>query len=109
MSSKLYVLVRADLSRSQQAVQAGHAVVEWIKAEACKFDWDGREIKTRPWRWGWEGQTLIYLKAENLKDLTFCYEECEDAVPFHEPDIGGEMTAFAVFDPPSWFESLRLL
>lgn len=27
---KLYVLIRSDLSHEQQAVQAGHAVAEWL-------------------------------------------------------------------------------
>ena len=27
---RLYVIVREDISTSQQAVQAGHAVVQWM-------------------------------------------------------------------------------
>jgi hypothetical protein len=28
--NKLYIIIRKDLSASQRAVQAGHAVAEWI-------------------------------------------------------------------------------
>jgi len=53
-SKKLYVLVRKDLSVSQRAVQAGHAVAEWLL--------HGPETK-------WNNGTLIYLGVKHEMEL----------------------------------------
>lgn len=89
---KLYVLIRSDLSRSQQAVQGGHAVAAFAKANP---DWDHH--------------TLVYLRVRGLDELLDWHSRFNAAVPFYEPDIGGEMTAFAHLTNQDEFESLRLL
>jgi peptidyl-tRNA hydrolase len=43
---KLYVLIRKDMSKSQQAVQAGHAVAEYLL----------KRPNTK-----WDNGTLVYL------------------------------------------------
>lgn len=92
MQPKLYVLVRGDLSRAQQAVQAGHAV-----AEFC--------LKGR----GWENGTLVYLKVRGLKELEGWYEKLGKGFPFYEPYYKNEMTAFAVLGNQPGLETLVLL
>src|SRR3954468_19598959 len=107
MSRKLFVLVRNDLSKSQQAVQAAHAVARFCSNEFRKHHWDGREMTPIPPRW--DDETLVFLRAKDLKELKEFFVECKEAWAFYEPDIGNEMTAFAVLDPPDWFDMLRLL
>ena len=43
------------------------------------------------------------IRLENLRAA------CKENWPFFEPGIGGELTAFAVLDPPEWFDMLQLL
>lgn len=107
MSKKLFVLVRNDLSKSQQAVQAGHAVARFCSEEFRRSHWNGRDMERVPARW--DDETLVYLRGGSLKELQGLFAECKEAWAFCEPDIGNEMTAFAVLDPPDWFDMLPLL
>jgi hypothetical protein len=84
---KLYVLVRKDLSKSQQAVQSGHAVAQFL------IDCPNS---------GWTNGTLVYLRGpgghEEMLNLyqQLYKKEPELIMPFYEPDIGNEITSFAV-------------
>jgi hypothetical protein len=54
MNRKLFVLVRRDLSKGQQAVQAGHAVAEYLLRGPATF---------------WENGTLVYLSIKDEMNL----------------------------------------
>lgn len=107
MSRKLFVLVRADLPGTQRAVQAAHAVATFCADEFGRTRWNGRDFEPIPARWF--NETLVFLKTKDLKELEEFRAECQETWPFYEPDIGGEMTAFAVLTPPDWFDMLKLL
>ncbi len=82
---KLYVLIRKDLSTSQQAVQAGHAVAEYC-----------RHFPDSPWGY----RSLVYLSVENeyeLKDwLEILKSNKDEFAQFNEPWWDNELTAIAV-------------
>jgi hypothetical protein len=92
VEQKLYVLVRGDLSKSQQAVQAGHAVAEYCKQK----------------EWGWANGTLVYLRVRDEDELREWANKVDKHCPFYEPDIGNQMTAFAVLGEHKGFDLLRL-
>ena len=83
---KVFVVVRNDLSRSQQAIQAGHAAMEIVV-------WGGLAKQE------YEGCTLVYLKVQNEQELDKLLDQVNEsdgiAYPFHEPDLNDSMTAFA--------------
>jgi len=93
---KLYVLVRKDLPTSYQAVQAGHAVAEWL-------------IHDQSWKNG----TLIYLGVNNEKELLRWGSKLKNKdipfVTFKEPDIGNELTALASHTDGTVFKKLKLM
>jgi hypothetical protein len=95
---KLYVLVRKDLSKSQQAVQSGHAVAEWLLREPSP-------------QWG--NGTLVYLGVKNERDLHKWMYKLEKKgksfTKFVEPDIGDQVTAIASLSDGEEFKSLDLL
>lgn len=95
---KMYVLVRNDLSNSQKAVQAGHALAEYL-------------IRYPTTEWG--NGTLIYLKVRNESTLKVWVDKLEKDnktySKFYEPDIGNQLTAVAVVADRDYFPCIKLL
>jgi len=95
---KLYVIVRKDLSISQQAVQAGHALAAYLL--------DGLFCR-------WKNETLIYLGVKGLRQLNNLKNKLEffgvPYVEFHEPDLNNEVTAIATDTYCEVFDKLNLL
>ena len=98
--SKLYVLIRSDLPKNYQAVQAGHAVAEYM------LECPG----------AWQNETLVYLRVRNEAELEEWSERLHEMYiircPFFEPDINDQMTALAVLSSPKTdelFQGMRLV
>jgi len=95
---KLFVIVRRDLTPSQQAVQGGHVVAEYL------FMHPGTE---------WENGTLVYLGVKNEEGLMkWAWKLALENIPwtcFTEPDINNEWTAIASFYNESFFRNLQVL
>ena len=91
-NQKLYVLVRKDLSKSQQAVQAGHAVAEYLLHGPATT---------------WNNGTLIYLGVSNEQELVDWGDKLEKYVGFREPNVDNQLMAIATEE--NKFNGLRLL
>ena len=96
---KLYVIVRKDLTPSQSAVQAGHALAAYLL--------HGSFLRR------WQNETLIYLGVKGLKQLEnlkhkFKYDGIK-YVEFKEPDLDNETTAIATDIDNRYVERLNLL
>lgn len=98
MCRKLYILVRRDLSKSQQAVQGGHAVAEYLL----------RGPST-----DWSNGTLVYLSVRDENELKFWGTQISKqgyaVVQFREPDRDNEITAIATECDDMLLDKLRLL
>jgi len=96
MSHRLYVLVRKDLPESYRAIQAGHAVAEWLLHDRS-----------------WNNETLIYLITKDESTLNRWVDKLDFRgikwVGFREPDIGNQLTAIAVLSDGKIFRNLELL
>lgn len=107
---KLYVLVRSDLSKSQQAVQACHAVAQILGDGLWDVDRCGEEIWPREIE-GWstnEGH-LVILKTKDEEMLKLWEQEIPGSYTtsiFYEPDLNDEATAIAVIDYNGELEDL---
>lgn len=92
---KLFVVVRKDLSHSQRAVQAGHALAEYMLNSSR-----------------WKNSTLIYLGVRDLRHLENIIRKLErqdiEHYVFYEPDID-QITALASDEECSVFNKLNLL
>ena len=95
----LYVLVRKDLAKSSQAVQAGHAVAQFLL--------DHGTI--------WRNGTLVYLSVPNETHLLRLKDSMmgKPLAEFVEPDLDNQLTAIAILGNEdsrlSDFSSLPLL
>lgn len=93
----MYVLVRTDLSKARQAVQGGHALVEYLLHH----------------QQDWNNHTLIYLGVKNewhLKKWIFMLgkEDIPVAV-WREPDMNNEITAIAAYTNNGFFKKLNCI
>jgi hypothetical protein len=95
---KLYVIIRKDLTPSQQVVQSGHAIAEFLL--------------TRPYT-KWNNETLVILGLDNLDELNKFIFKLDHRgikwVGFKEPDIGNELTAIACDEDEPIFSGMELL
>ena len=94
---KMYCLIRKDLSKSYQAVQAGHAVAQYFLDHGIPDTWDNG--------------TMIYLGVENENSLRKWEYKLSGSKhsSFIEPDIGDELTALSIIDDGKQFANLPLL
>lgn len=86
-TEKLYVVVDETLTQSQQAVQAGHAVAQFMlqNLNGC-----------------WANGHLIYLKAkggERGLRVFGGHGLTDKRAEFREPDLNNRVTAIALFGP----------
>ena len=97
---KLYVIIRKDLAPSYQAVQAGHAVAEWI-------------LKNPTQAQEWGNGYLIYVAVDSLEALEYWYwklsKEADNCTGFREPDINNELTSIACFSDGKPFKRRNCL
>jgi hypothetical protein len=95
---KLYIITRKDLSVSQRAVQAGHAVAEFCLHSPSS---------------SWSNGILIYLGVRNLNQLEKLMYQLNDKnikyIEFREPDLNNQVTAIATDNHCEFFERIRLL
>jgi hypothetical protein len=95
---KLYVIVRKDLTHSQRAVQAGHALAEYL-------------LHSPYFRW--KNETLIYLGVKGLKQLETLKRKLKlqgiTHVEFREPDLNNQITAIASDQDCKIFNKMNLL
>lgn len=91
---KLYVVVNEKLTPSQQAVQAGHAVAEFMR----------KNPNTQ-----WSNGYLVYLKDKTTTtyppekggnmSCSYWLKEISEYAEFIEPDLDNKVTAYALFGP----------
>lgn len=95
--NRLYVLTRKDLPGSQPAVQAGHAVAEWLLHDSTS----------------WKNEYLIYLCVDNEDDLKYWGDHLTRKrikwIGFREPDKNNELTSIATTCNKNVFSRLSLL
>ena len=84
---KLYLVSRSDLPAGLRAAQLCHALREFV-AHHPEHDLN----------WYLSSNTLVLLEARDELELKELLERLQQhpTAAFHEPDLGGSLTAFAV-------------
>lgn len=85
-TDRLYAITRADLGVGLRAAQAGHALIAWVlkHGEPC--------------------ENLVVLQVPSRFALEELAKRLAGRVElFHEPDLGGQLTAIAA-GPENWRE-----
>jgi peptidyl-tRNA hydrolase len=89
IGGKVYLVTRADLMPGQQAVQAAHALTEFIFQHPTKAE-----------RWKQESNTLVMLAAPDERSLNDVIERATrhdiHLSVFYEPDLHDALTAVAL-------------
>jgi peptidyl-tRNA hydrolase len=93
-TAKLTLVVRGDLSKAQQAVQAAHAARQFVE------DYPALERE-----WFHNSNTLALLTVPDEKALLRLLEKAEDRGTrvslFREPDIHNQLTAICIEPGPT--------
>lgn len=88
-NQRLYVIVNGELPFGYQTAQAIHAVTEFSVNDYESYS-----------EWINNGNTIVVLKVDNIYDLVNLKNALDnegyDVHPFQEPDLGWQLTAFAV-------------
>lgn len=92
---KLYVIASNDLSKSQQFVQATHAVAQYLI--------DNPESQ-------WKNETLVMLKENDLNEVKKYLDYCKvNYSKFYEPYYDNKLTAIATDESLNLFDELKLI
>lgn len=94
---KMYVLVRRDITTSQQAVQGGHALAEFLLN----------------YQQNWNNSTLIYLGVKSelqLRKWIYKLNQSNvDIAIWKEPDMDNQITAIAIYSESEVFKNVNCL
>ncbi len=96
--NKLYVITRNDLGVVYAAVQSAHAVAQWLLDHPNQT---------------WNNEYLVVLSVKDETELNKMLFKAklklDNLSVFHEPDLNGELTAFACYTNSPIFSKLKLL
>lgn len=91
---RLYIIVRANITRSQQAIQCGHAVAKFVK--------EFPDV--------WPNRTLLYLRVGSEEELIALHEKLNLISPsliIYKDPSWNSFTSIGVFGSPEVMEAVQ--